>query len=96
MGPLRGKQYCDSHKTLRNVGARWFEPRNLCCFGGVKIYMGGKRREEKCVHVVDGGWVVYMGGYSIAPESLKAHKSCVFVKQQKLREREGAWKEKEG
>lgn len=47
------------------------------------------------MHVVDGGWVVYMGGYSIAPESLKAHKSYVFVKQQKLRKRKGAWKEKE-
>lgn len=47
------------------------------------------------MHVVDGGWVVYMGGYSIAPESLRAHKSCVFVKQQKLRKRKGVWKEKE-
>ncbi len=50
---------------------------------------------EKCVHVVDGGWVVYMGGYSIAPEPLRAHKSYVFVKLQKLRKRKGAWKEKE-
>lgn len=47
------------------------------------------------MHVVDGGWVVYMGGYSIAPESLRARKSCVFVKQQKLRKRKGAWKERE-
>lgn len=36
-----------------------------------------------------------MGGYRIAPESLRAHKSYVFMKQQKLRKREGAWKEKE-
>lgn len=54
-----------------------------------------KTEKEKCVDVVDGGWVVYMGGYSIAPESLRAHKSYVFVKQQKLRKREGVWKETE-
>lgn len=47
------------------------------------------------MHVVDGGWVVYMGGYSIAPESHRAHKSYVFVKQQKLRKKEGMWKKKE-
>lgn len=29
------------------------------------------------MHVVVGGWLVYMGGYSIAVESLRAHKSCV-------------------
>lgn len=50
---------------------------------------------KKCLHVVDGGRVVYMGGYSIAPESLRAHKSCVFVKQQKARKREGVWKDRE-
>lgn len=47
------------------------------------------------MHVVDGGWFVYMGGYSIAPKSLRASKSYVFVKQQKLRKRKRAWKEKE-
>lgn len=47
------------------------------------------------MHVVDGGWLVYMGGYSIAPKSLGAHKSYVFVKQQKLRKRKRAWNEKE-
>lgn len=47
------------------------------------------------MHVVDGSLVVYMGGYSIAPKSLRAHKSFVFVKQQKLRKRKGVWKEKE-
>lgn len=60
-------------------------------FLGVKIYMRGKRRRgKKCVHVVVGGWLVYMGGYSIASESLRDHKSYVFVEQQKLRKRKGA------
>lgn len=54
-----------------------------------------KTEREKCVHVVDGGGFVYMGGYSIAPKSPRAHKSYVLVKQQKLRKRKGAWKEKE-
>lgn len=54
-----------------------------------------KTEREKCVHVVDGGGFVYMGGYSIAPESPRPHKSYVFVNQQKLRKRKGAWKEKE-
>lgn len=43
----------------------------------------------------DGGWLVYMGGYSIAPKSLRAHKSYVFVKQQILQKRKGTRKEKE-
>lgn len=47
------------------------------------------------MHVVGGGWFVYMGGYSIAPKSLRAHKSDVFVKQQKAQKRKRAWKEKE-
>lgn len=47
------------------------------------------------LHVVDGSRVVYMGGYSIAPESLRAYKSFVFVKQQKLRKRKRVWKERE-
>lgn len=47
------------------------------------------------MHVVGGGWFVYMGGYSIAPKSLRAHKSDVFVKQQKAQKRKKAWKEKE-
>lgn len=67
----------------------------ICSVLGSKNIHRRKTEKEKCVHVVDGGWVVYMGGYSIAPESLKAHKSYVFVKQQKLRKRKGAWKEKE-
>lgn len=45
--------------------------------------------------VVDGGWVVYMGGYGIAPESLKAYKRNVFAKKQKLRKGKRVWKEKE-
>lgn len=41
------------------------------------------------MRVVDGGWLVYMGGYNIGLESRRAHKSCVFVKQQKVQKREG-------
>lgn len=47
------------------------------------------------MRVVGGGWFVYIGGYSIAPKSLRAHKSHVFVKQQKAQKRKSAWKEKE-
>lgn len=47
------------------------------------------------MHVVGGGRFVYIGRYSIAPKSLRAHKSGVFVKQQKAQKRKRAWKEKE-
>lgn len=53
-----------------------------------------KRKTEREV-CGDGGWLLYMGGYNIAPKSLRAHKSYVFVKQQKRRKRKGVWKEKE-
>ena len=67
----------------------------ICSVLGSKNIHSWKTEKEKCVHVVDGGPLVYTGGYSIAPESPRAHKSYVFVKQQKLRKREGVWTEKE-
>lgn len=68
----------------------------ICSVLGSKNIHRRKTERKKCVRVVDGGWVVYMGGYSIAPESLRAHKSYVFVKQQKLRKREGGYGRRRG
>lgn len=44
------------------------------------------------MRVVGVGWFVYMGGYSMAPKSLRAHKCDVFVKQQKVQRKKRAWK----
>lgn len=57
--------------------------------GSKNIHERKTEKGKKCVHVVVGEWLVYMGGYSIASESLRAHKSYVFVEQQKLRKRKG-------
>lgn len=59
-----------------------------------KSVLFGKGGEQKNVpwretgeeNLVDGGCVVYMEEYSIVPVSLRAHKSYVFVKQQKSAE----------
>lgn len=49
------------------------------------------------MHVVGGGWFVYMGGYSIAPKSLRAHKSDVFCETTESSEEEdGMEREGEG
>ena len=95
MGLFLGKQYCLSHKNLKMLVLASLNPEICCVLGSKNIH----RRENGeggggCLRVVDGGWVVYMGGYSIAQKSLRTHKSYVFVKQQKVRKREGVWKAK--
>lgn len=47
------------------------------------------------MHVVDGGWFVYVGGYNIDPASPRAHQSRVFVKQQTLQKRDGGTEREE-
>lgn len=86
---LLGKQYGCSHKICRMLAMEAWIPDILSVSGSKNIHERKTEKGKKCVHVVVGGWLVYMGGYSIASESLRAHKSYVFVEQQKLRKRKG-------
>lgn len=91
---LLGKQYGCSHKISRMLAMEAWSPDRVSVPGSKNIH---KRKTEREKNVCLLWWVdgLFIWEDIALPRSPSGPVSCVFVKQQKLRKRKGAWKEAE-